>query len=180
MFNVYYPKLLEMTSGEDSTSPTRLEDNLWDVVIFTLGGCPGSLLGAYMVHSALGRRWSLAGTTLLTALFTTAFVPVKTEFLIRVTSVGINVSSTMMYAILYGWTPKLFDAKVRGTGFGTASGLSRVGGMIAPILGGILLSIDRSLPVYASALVYFVATIRILLLHETAGSSGGGALPLGH
>jgi hypothetical protein len=32
-----------ITSGEDST-PTRLEDNLWDEVIFTLGGCPGALV----------------------------------------------------------------------------------------------------------------------------------------
>lgn len=43
MFNVYYPKLLETGSRGDST-PKSLEDNLWDVVIFTLGGCPGALV----------------------------------------------------------------------------------------------------------------------------------------
>lgn len=43
MFNVYYPKLLETESRVDST-PKSLEDNLWDVVIFTLGGCPGALV----------------------------------------------------------------------------------------------------------------------------------------
>lgn len=43
MFNVYYPKLLETSSRGDST-PKSLQDNLWDVVIFTLGGCPGALV----------------------------------------------------------------------------------------------------------------------------------------
>ena len=41
MFNVYYPKLLETGAGDENKS---LEDTLWDVVIFTLGGCPGALV----------------------------------------------------------------------------------------------------------------------------------------
>jgi hypothetical protein len=43
MFNVYYPELLETRSRGDST-PTPLEGNPWDVVIFTFGGCPGALV----------------------------------------------------------------------------------------------------------------------------------------
>ena len=113
MFNVYYPKLLETGSREDST-PASLEGNLWDVVIFTLGGCPGALVrrrllfvlrarlidartqvGAYMVESPLGRRRSLAGTTLLTAFFCMAFVLVDHPFWVRVSSVGISLSATV-------------------------------------------------------------------------------------
>lgn len=51
MFNVYLPKLLETGSGSGSTAgtssvqPTKtLEQSLWDVVIFTIGGCPGAIV----------------------------------------------------------------------------------------------------------------------------------------
>lgn len=48
MFNVFLPKLLETSPNSNSqkraeTSKT-LEATLWDVVIFTLGGCPGAIV----------------------------------------------------------------------------------------------------------------------------------------
>jgi len=45
--------------------------------------------------------------------------------------------------------------------------------MIAPLLGGMLLFIDRSFPVYASVVVYLVTAVCVVLLHETAGQGGG-------
>jgi len=59
MFNVFLPKLLEMgeaKAGKDddisavdaaaaiAAERKSLEESLWDVVIFTLGGCPGALV----------------------------------------------------------------------------------------------------------------------------------------
>jgi hypothetical protein len=47
MFNVFLPKLLETRSTAGITSVASgktLEDNLWDVVIFTIGGCPGAIV----------------------------------------------------------------------------------------------------------------------------------------
>lgn len=49
MFNVYLPKLLETgsasTARSSSVPPTKtLEQSLWDVVIFTIGGCPGAFV----------------------------------------------------------------------------------------------------------------------------------------
>ena len=46
MFNVFLPKLLETGSASQDgvETPKKLEDTLWDVVIFTLGGCPGSIV----------------------------------------------------------------------------------------------------------------------------------------
>ncbi|EAU86401.2 membrane transporter [Coprinopsis cinerea okayama7 len=125
MFNVFLPKLLETgTSALEvpSTSHSKsLEETLWDVVIFTIGGCPGAIA---------------------------------------------------MWAVLYGWTPEIFGTKVRGSACGIASALSRIGGMIAPILGGILLMIDRSFPVYTSVVVFVVAGFCVLLLRETPRDGG--------
>lgn len=43
MFNVYLPKLLE-GRGRPGEPPKSLQDNLWDVVIYAIGGCPGAIV----------------------------------------------------------------------------------------------------------------------------------------
>lgn len=175
MFNVYLPKLLETRLGSmnpddptmTKTSPsTSLVASLWDVVIYSIGGCPGAILGAYLVESSLGRRWSLAGSTFVTAFFCVVFVKVDGPLALKASTVGISLSATTMWAILYGWTPEIFGTSVRGTACGIASALSRIGGMIAPILGGWLLTIDVSFPVYTSVVTFVVAGFCVLLLKE--------------
>ncbi|KAG8982864.1 hypothetical protein FRB90_006450 [Tulasnella sp. 427] len=78
-----------------------------------------------------------------------------------------------MWAILYGITPDIFPPNIRGTACGTASALSRIGGMIAPILGGHLLARDSSLPMYTSAAILTVAAACVLLLPTDTESNGG-------
>ncbi|THU90987.1 MFS general substrate transporter [Dendrothele bispora CBS 962.96] len=184
MFNVFLPKLLETGSSSPGTdqSGSHTKASLWDVVIFTIGGCPGAILGAWMVNSSLGRRWSLAGSTFITAFFCVVFVMVDSTWAIRATTVGISLSATTMWAVLYGWTPEIFGTEIRGTACGIASALSRVGGMIAPILGGVLLSIDRAVPVYTSVVVFCLAGVCVLLLREDAGEGArsGGAKVIVH
>ncbi|TFK63042.1 MFS general substrate transporter [Pluteus cervinus] len=176
MFNVFLPKLLETrpTGTVIAVVPKGLEESLWEVVIFTIGGCPGAILGAYMVESPLGRRWSLAGSTFITAVFCAIFISVRSAWAVQLSTVGISLSATTMWAVLYGWTPEIFATKVRGTACGIASALSRVGGMIAPIVGGMLLMLDRSFPVYVSIVVFTIASICVLLLNEGEGDSGRG------
>ncbi|KAF9525470.1 major facilitator superfamily domain-containing protein [Crepidotus variabilis] len=173
MFNVYLPKLLE-TRQQIDNKPQSLEESLWDVVIFTIGGCPGALLGAFLIESNLGRRWSLVGSTFVTAFFCTVFALVTSTWAVRATTVGISLSATAMWAVLYGWTPEIFATKVRGTACGIASALSRIGGMIAPILGGILLMMDRTFPVYTSVVIFVIAGLGILVLGDGDGESGRG------
>lgn len=45
MFNVFLPKMLEMqTGGEVGGQPKSLKQTMWDVVIFTIAGCPGAIV----------------------------------------------------------------------------------------------------------------------------------------
>jgi hypothetical protein len=46
MFNVYLPKLLE--SAGEVEKPKTITESLWDIVIFTLGGCPGALVSVFL------------------------------------------------------------------------------------------------------------------------------------
>ena len=45
--------------------------------------------------------------------------------------------------------------------------------MVAPILGGSLLMVNNSFPVYASIVIFLVATVCVLLLKEDEGDRGG-------
>ncbi|KAF4617804.1 hypothetical protein D9613_006183 [Agrocybe pediades] len=153
MFNVYLPKLLETRSGTDR--PQTLEESLWDVVIFTIGGCPGAISWAEVVS---GRKY------LCDCVFPRCVC----------VSEGDVGGGRAMWAVLYGWTPEIFGTKVRGTACGIASALSRIGGMIAPMLGGVLLMMDRSIPVYTSVVIFAIAGFCILLLKEGEGDSARG------
>jgi len=114
MFNVFLPKLLEMgSSGEERVK--TLEENLWDVMIFTVGGTPGAIvsqkwtpflfllqklmkliqLGAWLVETPLRRRWSLALSTFTTAVFCLVFVVVESTWAVRTTTVVICLSATV-------------------------------------------------------------------------------------
>jgi hypothetical protein len=44
--------------------------------------------------------------------------------------------------------------------------------MIAPLLGGMLLMVNRSFPVYASVVIFAIAGICVLMLKEDAGDGG--------
>ncbi|KAI5118798.1 hypothetical protein M0805_005140 [Coniferiporia weirii] len=181
MFNVFLPKMLEMNSGgRIDETPKTLEETMWDVVIFTIGGCPGAIIGAYMIESSFGRRWSLAGSTFVTAMFCIAFIYAESSFTVRVTTIGISLSSTTMWAVLYGWTPEIFGTEVRGTACGTASALSRIGGMVAPVLGGALLVISRSLPVFTSVVVFIFAGLCTLMLRVEEGDRKNNSHSLSH
>ncbi|KAJ6508275.1 MFS general substrate transporter [Mycena sanguinolenta] len=169
LFNVFLPKLLE------SDDTRTIEESLWDVLGYTLAGCPGALVGARLILTPLGRRWSLAGSTLLTAVFCILFVfsqSANLKWAITGSALGVGLASTVMWAVLYGWTPEIFNTKVRGTASGIASALSRIGGMIAPILGGVLLLFSRAAPVYTSMIMFVLAAVCVLLMKEDEGEGG--------
>ena len=44
IFNAYLPKLLESRGSAPDGSARSLEDSLWDVVIYAVGGCPGAIV----------------------------------------------------------------------------------------------------------------------------------------
>lgn len=48
-----------------------------------------------MIESSWGRRWSLAGSTLVTALFCVAFAFAESSFFVRLSTIGISLSSTV-------------------------------------------------------------------------------------
>ncbi|GAA5866253.1 hypothetical protein JCM1840_004056 [Sporobolomyces johnsonii] len=151
IFNVFLPKFLEakLTNGGSDTDSRA--QTLRDYVLYTISGLPGALLGAYLVETSWGRTKTLAFSTLATALGTCAFVFVEGQAGVVASSMLVSLAATLMYAVIYGLTPELFPTALRGTASGIASALSRLSGIVAPLLTGFLLSINVSLPLFLSA-----------------------------
>ncbi|KAG8745964.1 hypothetical protein FRC10_006527 [Ceratobasidium sp. 414] len=111
MYNVYLPKLLEQRLGATGSGGSSRLEALRDMVVFSLASCPGALLGAWMVESPLGRRKSLALSLLATAAFCVAFTQVNSKFGVMWSTTGVSLATTVMWAVLYGMTPEIFDTK---------------------------------------------------------------------
>lgn len=59
MFNVFLPKLLEMGTSGGVERVKSLEENLWDVMIFTIGGTPGAIVRLPFSPQSVSRIASL-------------------------------------------------------------------------------------------------------------------------
>ncbi|KZT51305.1 MFS general substrate transporter [Calocera cornea HHB12733] len=155
MFNVFLPKLLESRAIQNGSGGRA--QALKQYLFYAFAGVPGSLLGAWMIETRLGRKGSLILSTLITGVCTGAFVLVESQGAVIAVTMAISLGATTMWAVLYGMTPEIFSTEVRGSATGMASALSRISGMAAPLLGGWFLAISPSLPIYVSTVICFAA-----------------------
>ena len=72
------------------------------------------------------------------------------------------------WASLYAYTPELLPTRMRTTGMGAASGMARVAGVLAPLLGGLLIPVSLGLTLTVYALSFALAALSVAVLgHET-------------
>ena len=140
---------------EEPPAATITPTTYRNYAITSVLGVPGSLLAAYSVdHPSpfLGRRGTLAISTLTSAIFLFLFVlfgttPSRQLFFSCVEAFVQNI----MYGVLYAFTPEIFPAPVRGAGSGVASFLNRLTGLAAPIVAANVPGDGTTVPVYLSA-----------------------------
>ena len=117
-----------------------------------LAQVPGYFSAAWLIER-WGRRLTLAVYLAASAVCTYAFT-------VAATTAGIVTAASMMsffalggWGALYAYTPELYPTDIRATGVGWASGLTRIAGALAPLVGGFLLPISlvAALSVYAVA-----------------------------
>jgi MFS transporter, putative metabolite:H+ symporter len=74
------------------------------------------------------------------------------------------------WAALYAYTPEVYPTQVRTTGMGTASGMARVGGVVAPLVGGALFPVSLVLALSVFAVAFVAAAVVVTSLRrETRG-----------
>ncbi|KAJ1678420.1 hypothetical protein EV182_004081 [Spiromyces aspiralis] len=183
MFNSFLPKMLELHGQGASSSSSSSGDGdgetlavgmdrskvYRDALLYALSGIPGSIIGSWAVDTMLGRRYSMALATFGSAICLWVFSRTQSSWGVLVSSAMFGLVSALMYAIVYSYTPEVFSPAVRGTGCGVASALSRVAGIIAPLLAGLLIAWSLVSVLYASMAILVVAGICMVLLPiETA------------
>ncbi|KAH8158269.1 hypothetical protein CIB48_g9975 [Xylaria polymorpha] len=146
LFNAFLPQYLSHggsggeVSARESGAPASATpaETYRNYAIISIAGVPGSLLAAYLVdHKSpfLGRRGTLAISTLVSAVFLYLFVTLGTTPTAQLFFTSVEAfCQNIMYGVLYAFTPEIFPAPVRGAATGVASFLNRVTGLLAPLL----------------------------------------------
>jgi len=163
MFNVFLPKYLEMLGFAGEQPPTRA-DVYWDYMIYSIAGVPGSMIASWMIETRLGRKGTMALSALGSAGALFIFSVISSRITMLLSSSAVSFLATLLYAVIYGYTPEVFTTEVRGTAVGTASALGRIAGIISPIVSGILLTVNTVLPLYVSVIGFVIVGGCVLLL----------------
>ncbi|KAH7326101.1 major facilitator superfamily domain-containing protein [Stachybotrys elegans] len=181
LFTAFLPQYFahhgDSSSGSSMQSETsEISDSTYrNYAITSAVGVPGSFLAAYLVdHPSpfLGRRGTLASSTLVSAIFLFLFVQFGQDATAQlVFSCVVAFSSNVSYAVLYTITPEMFPAPVRGAGSGVASFLNRMTGLMAPVLAATVPGDGATVPVYCSAVLILGAFVAMCLIPiETRGA----------
>ncbi|KAL7942111.1 MFS general substrate transporter [Trichoderma barbatum] len=181
LFNAFLPQYLSHHDGDSSSEAMQDETSAISGVTYrnyaitSIMGVPGSLLAAYLVdHPSpfFGRRGTLAGSTVVSAVFLFVFAAYGTTPTAQLVFSCIEAfAQNIMYGVLYAFTPEIFPAPVRGAGTGVASFLNRLTGLMAPILAANIPGDGSTTPIYMSAVLILAAFVAMCLIPiETRGA----------
>lgn len=139
------------------------------VFLLALAQVPGYATAAWLVER-WGRKPTLgvylagaAGGTWLFTLATTTAGLVATAALMSFFALG-------AWGALYAYSPELYPTAIRATGVGWASGMSRIAGALAPLIGGLLLPVSLAAALIPYAAGFVVAGVAVVALgRETRG-----------
>ncbi|KAF9039963.1 MFS general substrate transporter [Panaeolus papilionaceus] len=170
LYNSFLPFLLASRGAHfgDASLNTTYRNTL----IISVVGVPAALLAAWAVEiPALGRKGTLAISCALTGAFLLATTSARTSNALLGWNCGYAFFSNIMYGVLYAISPEVFPAKDRGTGTGLVATVSRIFGLVAPII-ALYANITTSVPVYISAcMIIFCGVLAMLLPYEPRGTS---------
>lgn len=135
-----------------------------------LAQLPGYFSAAYLVER-IGRRLTLglylAGSGLGALAFSLAVSPAG----IVGAALVLSFFALGAWGALYAYTPEAYPTVIRTTGIGSASGMTRIAGVIAPFVGALLSGQNLVTALLVFGAAYGVAALSAFLLpHETWGT----------
>lgn len=162
LYNAFLPFIQQTRGakfGDGSTNITYRNS-----LIIAAMGIPGCLMGGLLVDlPRFGRKGALCTSTILTGAFLLASTTATTSNALLGWNCGFNFMSTLMYAVLYAYTPEIFLTKDRGTGNALTASANRIFGIMAPII-AMFANLQTAVPVYVSGGLFVAAGILVLLL----------------
>ncbi len=131
---------------------------------------PGYFSAAWLVER-WGRKPTLATYLGVSAVATFAWALADSPTAIFASAAVMSFFTLGAFAVLYTYTPETYPTTLRTTGMGSASGWARVGGFVAPYVGGLLIDASLVLALSVFALAFLVnAGVIAVFAHETKDS----------
>ncbi|KAF3784326.1 Organic cation/carnitine transporter 7 [Nymphaea thermarum] len=146
-------------------------NNLYrDVLVTSFAEFPGLLLSMAVVDR-IGRKLSMSAMLFMCCILLIPLVFHQSELLTTCLLFGARLFISGSFTILYIYVPEVYPTTVRTTGFGTASSVGRIGGMLCPLVAVALLhACHQILSIFLFEIVIFSSGVAVLLLQqETKG-----------
>ena len=135
------------------------------VLIMTLAQLPGYFAAAWLVD-IIGRRYTLSSFLLMSGVCAYFFGNAQTADGILMWGAAMSFFNLGAWGVIYTYTPELYPTAIRALGSGWAAGFGRIGGMLAPMLVGVLLTggahMDSIFVMFAS--VFVIISVVVLSL----------------
>lgn len=135
------------------------------VLIMTLAQLPGYFAAAWLVD-VIGRRYTLSLFLLMSGVCAYFFGNAATASELLMWGAAMSFFNLGAWGVIYTYTPELYPTAIRALGSGWAAGFGRIGGMLAPMLVGVLLAggahINSIFVMFAS--VFVIISIIVLSL----------------
>ena len=109
------------------------------VLIMTLAQLPGYFTAAYFIEK-FGRKFVLSTYLLGTAISALIFGNAESVEMLLISGMLLSFFNLGAWGALYAYSPEQYPTVIRATGTGTAAGVGRIGGILGPLLVGVLLS----------------------------------------
>lgn len=126
------------------------------VLIMTIAQLPGYFTAAYFIER-YGRKFVLVVYLTLTAFSAIAFGLATTEATILTAGICLSFFNLGAWGGLYAYSPELYPTSVRSTGVGLATSVGRIGGVIAPLMVGML--VQREVAISLIFTIFFVTIL---------------------
>lgn len=170
LYNAFLPYLQAIRGAKFGDGSTYITYR--NSLIISSLGIPGALIGAVLVEvPRLGRKGTLAGSTVLTGVFLYCSTTALNSTSLLGWNCAFNFCSNVMYAVLYAYTPEIFPTKDRGTGNALTATSNRIFGIMAPII-AMYANLQTSAPVYTSGALFIAAGCLVLLMpYESQGKA---------
>jgi putative MFS transporter len=109
------------------------------VLVMTLAQLPGYYAAAWLVDF-IGRRYTLSLFLLMSGVCSYFFGNATDPTNLLMWGAAMSFFNLGAWGVIYTYTPEMYPTSIRALGSGWAAGFGRIGGMLAPMLVGVLLA----------------------------------------
>jgi len=145
---------------------------MFNALLTSFAQIPGYFTSAWLIEK-IGRKPTLATYLTMTTVSTVGFALSKTSLQLIVSLSAINFFCLGAWGVVMVYCTELYPTRVRGTGYGAASGFGRLAGVIGPtVIGYLMDAYGLFTTLSVTAAVFLIGAVNAVVLGiETKGKT---------